>query len=83
MKDKSMNEKFEKAINDLKEGSLDKDKLENLIADLSNYYQSFCDETDNVGAMLMMDQKKNNHILIFKTDIDTAMKIYRYTKENT
>lgn len=83
MKDKSMNEKFEKAINDLKERSLDKDKLENLIADLSNYYQSFCEETDNVGAMLMMDQKNNNHILIFKTDRDTAKKIYRYTKENT
>jgi len=61
----------------------DKDKLKNLIKDLSNYYQSFCEKTDNIGAMLMMDKKNNNHILIFKTDSDTAMKIYNYTKENT
>jgi len=65
------------------ENSIDKKEITKLIKDLEDWYQSFCDKTGNVGAMLFNDAKHDNKILLFKSDNDTARKIYEYTKAIT
>ncbi len=48
---------------------------------LSDHYDSFCKETGNVGAVIVLG--KNNNILLFKSDKTTAAKIFEFTKEAT
>ena len=65
------------------ENSIDKKEITKLIKDLEDWYQSFCDKTGNVGAMLFVNEEDDGKILLFKSDSDTAKKIYEYTKEIT
>ena len=62
--------------------SISRDEASKVFDAVLDWYQDFCEDTSNEGAM-MINRKNNNHLLIFKTDLDTAMKIYNYAKDNT
>ena len=65
------------------ENSIDKEKTKDLIEKFFNCYQDLCDETSNEGAVLFYDTTHNNKMIMFKSDKDTADKIYEYTKDIT
>ena len=64
------------------EDKTNKEYLSKVTDDFFSWYNSFCEETGNVGAILTLG-KNDNNILVFKANPDTAKKIYNFIKEVT